>query len=65
MHPSHLLYSAHFQECHCIAFHPDGKSIVSGWDDGVVRAFTPQTGKLLFQISNAQSKVRRPLLSVP
>ena len=50
------------QECHCIAFHPDGKSIVSGWDDGIVRSFTPQTGKLMFQIANAQSKVR---LSAP
>lgn len=44
------------KECHCIAFHPDGKAIVSGWDDGVVRAFTPQTGKLMYQIVNAQSK---------
>jgi WD40 repeat protein len=44
------------QDCHCIAFHPDGKSIVSGWDDGVIRAFTPQTGKLMFEIPNAHSK---------
>ena len=50
------------KECHCISFQPDGKFIVSGWDDGVVRAFTPQTGKLLFEIPNAQSKVHIVLM---
>ena len=32
----------------CIEFTADGKSIVTGWTDGKVRAFTPQTGKLLY-----------------
>jgi len=28
-------------ECHCISFMSDGKSILSGWNDGKVRAFMP------------------------
>jgi hypothetical protein len=31
----------------------DGKSIVSGWSDGQIRAFLPQSGKLLYVINNA------------
>jgi WD40 repeat protein len=40
-------------ECLCITFAPDGKSIVSGWSDGKIRAFKPQTGKLMFAINDA------------
>merc|ERR1719386_194736 len=32
---------------------PDGRSIVSGWSDGKVRAFLPQSGKLLYVINDA------------
>lgn len=31
----------------------DGKSIVSGWSDGCIRAFTPQSGTLLYAIKDA------------
>lgn len=31
----------------------DGKSIVSGWHDGKIRAFLPQSGKLLYTINDA------------
>lgn len=31
----------------------DGKAIVTGWSDGNVRAFTPQTGKLMYLIKEA------------
>jgi WD40 repeat protein len=31
----------------------DGKSIYSGWHDGKIRAFLPQSGKLLFCINDA------------
>eukprot|EP00128_Syssomonas_multiformis_P006655 Colp12_sorted_trinity150504_noHs@14952 len=41
--------------CHTVSFMPDGKSIVSGWNDGKIRAFTPQTGKLLYVIHDAHS----------
>jgi WD40 repeat protein len=40
-------------ECYCIDFMPDGKSILSGWSDGKVRAFLPQSGKLLYVINDA------------
>ena len=29
---------------------PDGKSIVTGWTDGKVRAFAPQSGRLMYLI---------------
>lgn len=34
----------------------DGKSIVSGWCDGKIRAFGPQSGKLLYTINDAHHK---------
>jgi len=40
-------------ECLCITFMPDGKSIISGWSDGKIRAFRPQTGKLMYAINDA------------
>lgn len=43
-------------DCHCVAFMPDGKSIVSGWSDGKIRAFGPQSGKLLYTINDAHHK---------
>lgn len=33
-------------------FMPDGKTILSGWSDGKVRAFLPQSGKLLYVIND-------------
>ena len=32
---------------------PDGKSLISGWNDGKVRAFLPQSGKLFYSINEA------------
>lgn len=43
-------------ECHCVAFTPDGKSIVSGWSDGKIRSFGPQSGKLQYTINDAHQK---------
>ncbi len=40
-------------KCTCLAFMPDGKSIVSGWDDGKIRAFKPRTGTLMYTINDA------------
>jgi len=40
-------------ECYCLDFMRDGRSIASGWSDGKVRAFLPQSGKLLYAISDA------------
>lgn len=39
-----------------VVFSRDGKSIVSAWNDGVIRAFTPLTGKLIYAIPNAHNK---------
>lgn len=40
-------------ECNCVGFTRDGKTILSGWDDGKIRAFYPQSGKLMFVINDA------------
>ena len=39
--------------CNCVAFMADGKSIISGWSDGKIRAFYPQSGKLMYCINDA------------
>jgi len=39
--------------CLCVCFAPDGKSIISGWNDGKIRAFKPQSGKLAYSINDA------------
>ncbi|KAL7042784.1 hypothetical protein ACKWTF_001277 [Chironomus riparius] len=39
-----------------VTFSYDGKSIASAWNDGVIRAFTPLTGKLIYAIPNAHNK---------
>ena len=41
------------QECNCIAFMPSGSSIISGWNDGKVRSFLPQSGGLEYVINEA------------
>ncbi|XP_057661479.1 cilia- and flagella-associated protein 52 [Diorhabda carinulata] len=42
--------------CSSVVFSYDGKSILSGWSDGVIRSFTPLTGRLIFAILNAHNK---------
>ena len=34
----------------------DGKAIISGWSDGKIRAFGPQSGKLIYTINDAHQK---------
>lgn len=43
-------------ECNCIAVMPNGRSIVSGWDDGKIRAFYPESGKLQYVITDAHAE---------
>lgn len=43
-------------ESKSVTFSRDGKSIVSAWNDGIIRAFTPLTGKLMYAIPNAHNK---------
>jgi len=40
-------------ECNCVIVSPQGNLIVSGWDDGLIRAFSPESGKLRFVITDA------------
>ncbi|XP_055111989.1 cilia- and flagella-associated protein 52 isoform X4 [Symphalangus syndactylus] len=39
--------------CHSIDFMRDGKSIISAWNDGKIRAFAPETGRLMYVINSA------------
>ncbi|XP_038597985.1 cilia- and flagella-associated protein 52 isoform X1 [Tachyglossus aculeatus] len=41
--------------CHALDFMRDGQSIISAWSDGKIRAFTPETGRLMYVINNAHS----------
>jgi WD40 repeat protein len=43
-------------ESKCIVFKKDGKSLISGWTDGKIRAFGPQSGRLQFEINDAHKK---------
>lgn len=43
-------------ECLCVAINKQGSLIVSGWNDGKVRAFLPESGKLQFVISDAHAE---------
>ncbi|XP_034936102.1 cilia- and flagella-associated protein 52 [Chelonus insularis] len=42
--------------CTSICFSYDGKLIISAWNDGIIRAFKPQSGILYFVIENAHIK---------
>uniref|UniRef100_A0A8C4VB53 Cilia- and flagella-associated protein 52 n=1 Tax=Falco tinnunculus TaxID=100819 RepID=A0A8C4VB53_FALTI len=41
--------------CLAVDFMRDGKSIISAWNDGKIRAFTPETGRPMYVINNAHS----------
>ncbi|KAM7357608.1 cilia- and flagella-associated protein 52 [Cochliomyia hominivorax] len=43
-------------QCAAIEFSYDGSSILSAWNDGVIRAFTPIRGRLIYAIPNAHNK---------
>ncbi|GAB5035670.1 flagellar associated protein : flagellar associated protein [Nannochloropsis oceanica] len=43
-------------EAKTVAITPKGSTILSGWSDGKVRAFYPESGKLKFVISNAHTE---------
>eukprot|EP00794_Sanderia_malayensis_P009374 gene9374-10361_t len=42
--------------CHAVEFMANGKSIISAWNDGKIRAYTPETGKLMYTIHDAHNK---------
>ncbi|XP_031455049.1 cilia- and flagella-associated protein 52 [Phasianus colchicus] len=41
--------------CYAIEFMRDGKSIISAWNDGKIRAFMPESGREKYVINNAHS----------
>lgn len=43
-------------ECLCVIIANDGKSIISGWNDGKIRAFYPETGRLMYTIHDCHAK---------
>lgn len=42
-------------DCNHVCFSDDGKMILSGWSDGKIRAFFPQSGKLMWTIEDAHA----------
>jgi len=42
-------------ECYCVGFTADGRSIISGWNDGKIRAFLPQSGNLMYVINDSHN----------
>lgn len=42
-----------------VVFSFNGLSIITAWNDGAIRAFTPLTGKLIYAIPNAHNKGKR------
>ena len=48
-----------YAKCNCIEFVPDGKSVISGWTDGRIRAFLPQSGKLFWVINDAHKAINK------
>ncbi|KAJ8985900.1 hypothetical protein NQ317_010657 [Molorchus minor] len=42
--------------CSSVVFAHDGKCLLTGWSDGIIRSFTPRTGRLIYAILNAHNK---------
>ena len=42
--------------CNAFDFMPDGSAIISGWDDGCIRAFSPETGKKIAEVFDGNGK---------
>lgn len=42
--------------CADIVFSNDGTCIISAWNDGIIRSFTPIRGRLIYAIPNAHNK---------
>lgn len=50
-----MIYKVPNLECFCVGITRSGGTIVSGWSDGKIRAFYPESGKLKFVISDAHA----------
>jgi len=38
--------------CNAVQVSPDGRSIITGWDDGILRSFYPESGKPMYSIKD-------------
>lgn len=43
----------------------NGQSVISGWNDGKIRAFAPQSGKLLYTIHDAHQGAVTAIAGTP
>ncbi len=43
-------------EAMCASVTPSGSTLISGWDDGKIRAFFPESGRMKYVISDAHSE---------
>ena len=50
-----------FTSCNCVSFMPDGKSLISGWTDGKIRAYLPQSGKMYWIINQGHTPAKEGL----
>ena len=48
-----------YARSNCVNFMSDGKSFISGWTDGKIRAFLPQSGKMFWIINDAHKAGER------
>jgi len=44
-------------KCQCLSFMPNNETVISGWDDGKIRAHDRQTGTLLYIAADAHKRV--------
>jgi len=44
------------KSCNSLVFSRDGRSIISGWDDGKIRAFYPESGRVMYVINDAHHR---------
>lgn len=42
-------------ECLSVRISPDGASVLTGWSDGKIRSFTPESGRLQYVITDAHT----------
>ncbi|XP_037073978.1 cilia- and flagella-associated protein 52-like [Pollicipes pollicipes] len=42
--------------CQCLQVAADGSAIVTGWNDGIVRSYHPESGKLQYMIRDAHNR---------
>jgi len=42
-------------QCNCACVTPTGDAIITGWDDGKIRAFTPEKGRVIYVIHDAHA----------